>query len=118
MGGNVAAVVGGGLRFERQPEESVRAFRFPFSIVCSDRRTLTSPWLKKKHTAVTIPPSRLPLEGREQKRVERDEVRRRRSSAGPWRVPEIRSEHEEEAHHHAVQQEHAGDVEIRRVAQT
>lgn len=33
-------------------------------------------------------------------------------------LPEVSAVDEEQAHHRAVQKEHAGDVEIRRVAQT
>lgn len=33
-------------------------------------------------------------------------------------LPEVGTVDEEQAHHRAVQQEHTGDVEIRRVAQT
>lgn len=34
-------------------------------------------------------------------------------SAGLERLPEVGAVHEEDAHHHAVQQEHTGHIEIR-----
>lgn len=40
-------------------------FKYPYWLTLMLRRTcraLTSPWLKKKHIVVTMPPSRLPLE--------------------------------------------------------
>lgn len=90
------------------------------------RPVLTSPWLKKKHRVVTMPPSQLPLNTTQRDKIRTDsessaswttESHSSRSRKG-WRIPEVGSVAEEDTHHGAVEQEHAGDVEIRRVTQT
>lgn len=89
------------------------------------RPALTSPWLKKKLRVVTMPPRQLPLHTTERQNTHRFREFGLMDHREPWlpvtegrRIPEVGSVAEEDTHHGTVEQEHAGDVEIRRVAQT